>query len=182
MILWKLGHRLAHRIQAKNAATQNISRHMYILSSNLNSNYARGEVNLVKTPHLCAISHRYSLISLVRLERYYGKINREDIDSKIAKGKQMLTDNIEEKRLRMHERKESLVQGIRDKKAKVQEKVKEMEEIVERENILTIPNFLCVARSFLAPYIGYIITCGHYELAFGLLAFAGITDLVRPSN
>lgn len=171
------------RIQAKNALTQNISRHMYMLSSNLDSNYSRGTINLVTTPHyLCAISHKYCLSPSARLDRYYSKINREDINSKIAKSKQMLTDNIEEKRMRMRERKDSLVQGIRDKKTIVKEKVREMEEIVERENILTIPNLLCVARSFLAPYIGYIITCGQYELAFGLLAFAGITDLVRPSN
>lgn len=185
MILSKLAHRLTmanFRIQAKNAVIQNITRHMYILSSNLDLNYYRNTINLSTTKHLCAISHKYSFTPLALHVRDYGKINRRDIDLKIAKSKQMLTDNIEEKRLRMRERKECLVQGIRDKKAKVQEKVKEMEEIVERENILTIPNLLCVARSFLAPYIGYIITCGHYELAFGLLAFAGITDLVRPSN
>lgn len=162
------------RFQAKNAMTQKNLRHMYILSSNLDSNYTRGMITELTTPYLCAISHRYSLTT----SRCYCKFNRDDINSKIAKSKQMLTDNIEKKRLRMRERKESLVQGIRDKKAKVHEKVKEMEEIVERENILTIPNLLCVARSILAPYIGYVITCGHYELAFGLLAFAGITDLV----
>ncbi|XP_031630837.1 probable cardiolipin synthase (CMP-forming) [Contarinia nasturtii] len=68
--------------------------------------------------------------------------------------------------------------GIREKKSKVKEKVREMEEIVERENIFTIPNLLCVTRSFLAPYIGYVITQEHYQLAIGLLAFAGLTDLL----
>lgn len=53
-----------------------------------------------------------------------------------------------------------------------------MEEIVERENIFTIPNLLCVTRSFLAPYIGYVIVQEQYQLAIGLLIFAGLTDLV----
>lgn len=186
MILSKLAHRVtisSFHIHVKNALTQNISRHMHILSSNFNSNYySWSRNNIGPTTNPCGISHKYSLTPLALPGRFYAKINRKDINLKIAKSKQVITDNIEEKRMRMRERKENLVQGIRDKKTKVQEKVKEMEEIVERENILTIPNLLCVARSFLAPYIGYIITCGHYELAFGLLAFAGITDLVRHSN
>lgn len=110
--------------------------------------------------------------------RFYTNIDRKKLSYKLEQSKQLLTDNIELKRLQMRERKEILVQGIRDKKSKVQEKVREMEEIVERENILTIPNFLCVARSFLAPYIGYVIVQEHYQLAIGLLLFAGLTDLV----
>lgn len=111
-------------------------------------------------------------------KRLYSNIDRKNINIKFEKGKQLLTDNIELKRQRMRERKEILVQGIREKKSKVQEKVREMEEIVERENILTIPNLLCVTRSFLAPYIGYVIIQENYQLAIGLLAFAGLTDLV----
>lgn len=110
--------------------------------------------------------------------RFYTNIDRKNLSYKLEKSKKLLTDNIESKKLRMRERKEILVQGIRDKKSKVQEKVREVEEIVERENILTIPNFLCVARSFLAPYIGYVIVQEHYQLAIGLLLFAGLTDLV----
>lgn len=111
--------------------------------------------------------------------RPYANIDRKNLNMKFEKGKQLLTDNIELKRQRIRERKEILVQGIREKKSKVQEKVREMEEIVERENILTIPNLLCVTRSFLAPYIGYVIVQENYQLAIGLLAFAGLTDLVN---
>lgn len=114
-------------------------------------------------------------------KRLYAKIDRKNINIKLEKGKQLLTDNIELKRQRIRERKEILVQGIREKKSKVQEKVREMEEIVERENILTIPNLLCVTRSFLAPYIGYVIVQENYQLAIGLLVFAGLTDLVNNS-
>lgn len=108
----------------------------------------------------------------------YSNINRKDINFKLEKSKQIISDNIELKRQRIRERKEILVQGIRDKKTKVQKTVRDLEGIVERENILTIPNLLCVARSFLAPYIGYVIVQENYQLAIGLLVFAGLTDLV----
>ncbi len=61
----------------------------------------------------------------------------------------------------------------------VKEKVLEkMEEIVERENVFTIPNLLCVGRGVLAPYLGYVIIQQDYALGMGLLVFAGITDVV----
>lgn len=115
-------------------------------------------------------------------KRFYASVDRKNLDLKLEKSKQILTENIELKRQQMRERKEILVQGIRDKKTKVQAKVRQMEEIVERENILTIPNLLCVARGFLSPYIGYVIVQENYQLAIGLLVFAGITDLVRLTN
>lgn len=111
-------------------------------------------------------------------KRFYTNVDRKNLNYKLEKSKQLLT----EKRIKIREHKDILVQGIRNKKSKVQEKVREMEEIVEREklreNILTIPNFLCVARSCLAPYIGYIIVQEDYQLAIGLLFLAGLTDLV----
>lgn len=115
---------------------------------------------------------------LLDQNRFYSNINRKDINFKLEKSKQIISDNIELKRQRIRERKEILVQGIRDKKTKVQKTVRDLEGIVERENILTIPNLLCVARSFLAPYIGYVIVQENYQLAIGLLVFAGLTDLV----
>lgn len=133
---------------------------------------AKSVLNISPMTHFCPI--------LFDQKRFYTNIDRKNLSYKFEKSKQLLTDNIELKRLQIHERKEILVQGIRDKKSKVQEKVREMEEIVERENILTIPNLLCVARSFLAPYIGYVIIQEHYQLAIGLLLFAGLTDLVSP--
>lgn len=115
---------------------------------------------------------------LVGQNRFYSNVDRKNINFKFENSKQILTDNIELKRQRIRERKDVLVKGIRDKKTKVQEKVRDLEELVERENIFTIPNLLCVARSFLAPYIGYVIIQENYQLAIGLLVFAGITDLV----
>lgn len=173
MINSKMAHRISSaisRLNFKNVYRKDVHRHLYILSTNVQSQLPSMEFR-----QNC---YDFKYNSIVP-QRFYSDLNRKGINMKIAKSKQIITDNIEEKRMRMRERKEILVQGIRDKKTKVQEKVKEMEEIVERENILTIPNLLCVARSFLAPYIGHVIICGNYELAIGLLAIAGITDLVR---
>lgn len=114
----------------------------------------------------------------IAMDRFYSNIHRKEIDLKMAKGKKLITDTIEIKRKNLQERKAVLVQELRDKKTKVKEKVKEMEEIVERENILTIPNGLCVCRGILAPYVGYVIVQGDHPLAIGLLVVAGITDLV----
>lgn len=112
------------------------------------------------------------------VSRFYSNIHRKEIDLKVAKGKKLITETIETKRINLQQRKAILVQELRDKKTKVKEKVKEMEEIVERENILTIPNLLCVGRAVLAPYVGYVIVQGDYKLAIGLLVIAGVTDLV----
>ena len=48
-----------------------------------------------------------------------------------------------------------------------------------RENIYTIPNILTVSRIFATPVLGWAILEGNYQLATGLLAYAGLTDLVR---
>lgn len=51
--------------------------------------------------------------------------------------------------------------------------------IVERENVLTVPNLLTVGRAALAPYLFYVVSVqADYGYAMGLLAFAGLTDLL----
>ncbi|XP_007896474.2 cardiolipin synthase (CMP-forming) [Callorhinchus milii] len=46
------------------------------------------------------------------------------------------------------------------------------------ENPWTIPNLLCVARISLSPYLGYLIVHEKFNLALGLFALAGVTDLL----
>ncbi|XP_034938251.1 probable cardiolipin synthase (CMP-forming) [Chelonus insularis] len=54
-----------------------------------------------------------------------------------------------------------------------------MEKIIERENIWTIPNFLCVGRIVSTPYLGYLIIHSQdYHAALWILGFAGFTDLI----
>lgn len=52
-----------------------------------------------------------------------------------------------------------------------------MEEVIERENIWTVPNFLCIGRILTSPYLGYLIVSQDYQVALWLLGLAGITDL-----
>lgn len=141
--------------------------------------------NLVTTPVLIqsVYSEKYrNFLQPVKQQQlqfiqnaFYTGPRRKEFNIKLEKSKKLLTDTIETKRKNLQQKKENLMQEIREKKAKVQEK---MEEYVERENVLTIPNLLCVARGILAPYLGYVIVHEHFTLAISLFAFAGITDLV----
>ncbi|CEG73974.1 Putative CDP-diacylglycerol-glycerol-3-phosphate 3-phosphatidyltransferase [Rhizopus microsporus] len=47
-----------------------------------------------------------------------------------------------------------------------------------RENIYTIPNLLTFGRLLAAPYIGYLILERDYNMALGLFALAGFTDML----
>ncbi|KAJ8652659.1 hypothetical protein O0I10_011666 [Lichtheimia ornata] len=52
------------------------------------------------------------------------------------------------------------------------------ENIPTHENIYTIPNFLTFSRIVSAPFIGYLIMQHDYQLALGVFALAGITDML----
>ncbi|KAF7418625.1 hypothetical protein HZH68_001278 [Vespula germanica] len=66
-------------------------------------------------------------------------------------------------------------------KARILEDIKEtkkkVEGIIERENIWTVPNLLCVGRMVTSPYLSYLILSQDYQVALWLLAFAGVSDL-----
>nr|XP_020511005.1 cardiolipin synthase (CMP-forming) [Labrus bergylta] len=46
------------------------------------------------------------------------------------------------------------------------------------ENPWTIPNFLCVCRIVLAPFLGHLIIEQHFHLSLALFILAGATDLL----
>ncbi|XP_014216298.1 probable cardiolipin synthase (CMP-forming) isoform X2 [Copidosoma floridanum] len=75
-----------------------------------------------------------------------------------------------QKRARRKEIRARLIQDFKQTKQKV-------EEIIERENIYTIPNFLCIGRILTTPGLGYLIVIQDYQLALGLLGLAGLSDL-----
>lgn len=105
--------------------------------------------------------------------------DKKPTNIQLKAGKDLLKNAIVLKREILLEKKDDFVKDMRIRKTKVKEKVREkMEEIVERENVFTIPNLLCVGRGALAPYLGYVIVQQHYALGMGLLVFAGITDIV----
>ncbi|XP_045776665.1 probable cardiolipin synthase (CMP-forming) isoform X2 [Maniola jurtina] len=94
------------------------------------------------------------------------------------KGVEIVRDLKQQKEITEHKfkkKKEHLVKDILETKAKVREKI---EEVVEKENVFTVPNILCMARIAMSPYLGYIILQDNYNLALGLLVFAGITDVL----
>ncbi|KRT81571.1 hypothetical protein AMK59_5989, partial [Oryctes borbonicus] len=68
-----------------------------------------------------------------------------------------------------------LLRDIKDTKDRVKERV---EEIIERENIYTIPNFLCVSRILISPYLGVLVLQAHFHFALVMLGVAAVTDLL----
>jgi len=51
--------------------------------------------------------------------------------------------------------------------------------LMERENIVTVPNLLCLSRIVMSPYIAHlIIHTGNYPWALAAFGYAGITDLL----
>lgn len=103
--------------------------------------------------------------------RQYADSKKRSLHLRTLQGRHILQDVIDKKREIFIERKNVLVEDIH----KVRER---MEEVIERENVLTIPNMLTVGRAILSPYIGYIIVQQNYGTAMGLLIVAGITDLL----
>ncbi|KAB7495459.1 putative cardiolipin synthase (CMP-forming), partial [Armadillidium nasatum] len=68
-----------------------------------------------------------------------------------------------------------IIDNLEEKRAIVKEKV---DDIIERENIWTIPNLLCVGRIVVSPFLCYSVLSSHYTLAFGMFIVAGFTDLI----
>ncbi|XP_013192095.2 probable cardiolipin synthase (CMP-forming) [Amyelois transitella] len=103
----------------------------------------------------------------------------KDTEQRIRlKGEEIVRDIKQHKEItgqKFREKKEHIIKDILETKAKVKEK---LEIVVERENPFTIPNILCMARIAMSPYLGYVILQDNYTLALGLVAFAGITDLL----
>ena len=53
---------------------------------------------------------------------------------------------------------------------------------LERDNLVTVPNLLCVSRIVLAPYVAHLITIGEFEWALGCFVYAGTSDMVRTNR
>lgn len=105
----------------------------------------------------------------------------DDVALKSVKSTDILQEAIEKKKKQLHEKKlqfqEKKLQfqeRVQDTKDRVREKV---EDIIERENIFTIPNFLCIGRIIMSPYLGYVIIQSDFSLAMGILVVAGLTDV-----
>jgi cardiolipin synthase (CMP-forming) len=105
------------------------------------------------------------------------KKSSTNLSVKSVKGAEILQEALEkrkkkyqETKLQFQEKKQQLQDNIRDKKSKV-------EEVIIRENIFTIPNFLCISRIAMSPYLGYTIIHADYKIAMGIMLAAAFTDL-----
>uniref|UniRef100_A0AAG5DBM8 cardiolipin synthase (CMP-forming) n=1 Tax=Anopheles atroparvus TaxID=41427 RepID=A0AAG5DBM8_ANOAO len=93
---------------------------------------------------------------------------------KSVEGTELLQNVLEKNKQLLQEKRDVLVRDIRERKDKVKERV---EEVIERENIATVPNLLCIGRIVASPYLGYVIVQGEFRLAMGMLIVAGLTDM-----
>lgn len=82
-------------------------------------------------------------------------------------------DRIGSARTTLDKRSANILQDLRRTKQKIKMR---MGSLKERENIWTVPNFLCISRIIVTPYMGYLILNQDCELALYLLVFAGFTD------
>lgn len=114
--------------------------------------------------------------SLVHHKLYSQFKKSSNIQLKAIRGKELIKDALEIRKEQLLEKRDVFVKDMRETRSRVKEK---MEEIVERENVMTIPNLLCVGRGLLSPYLAYVVVQQDYTLAMGLLMFAGLTDLVN---
>ena len=105
---------------------------------------------------------------------YCTQIKKNDLAIKTVKRTELFQEALVKKKQQLHEKKQQIKENIRDTRTKVREKV---EEVIERENIFTIPNALCIGRIIMSPYLGYVIVQGDFSLAMGLMVAAGFTDL-----
>lgn len=115
---------------------------------------------------------------------YSTQIKKNDLALKTVQSTEILQEAIEKKKQQLHEKKlqfqekklqfQERVQDTKDRIESVREKV---EDIIERENIFTIPNFLCIGRIIMSPYLGYVIIHSNFSLAMGILVVAGLTDV-----
>ncbi|XP_065343032.1 probable cardiolipin synthase (CMP-forming) [Cloeon dipterum] len=87
---------------------------------------------------------------------------------------QMKKDQFLEREKRLRATGQNILNDIRETK----DKMKERMGVIERENIWTIPNILCISRIVASPYLGYLIVQGDFPMALGVFTIAGITDLL----
>lgn len=76
---------------------------------------------------------------------------------------------------RIKDRGNVILKDIEETKKRVKEKV---EGIIEKENVYTIPNFLCVSRILISPYLGMLIVQADFQFALAVLGVAAFTDLL----
>uniref|UniRef100_A0A1B6CPN7 cardiolipin synthase (CMP-forming) n=1 Tax=Clastoptera arizonana TaxID=38151 RepID=A0A1B6CPN7_9HEMI len=148
--------------------------------------YGSKHFSHTKKPIITKVVGRQDLIQKVFQEKQHklhltelklrksGKLMLDDLKGTKTKIKKKITD-LQQTELKIRKSGRLMLEDIKETKAKMKEK---MEEVIERENIFTVPNLLCVTRIVLSPYLGYLIINQDFEIALGVVAFAAVTDLL----
>lgn len=112
-------------------------------------------------------------------------VKKPNFQMKTARSAELIQNVIDQKKKSWQEKKDDiqkfktkLADDIKEKKEKVKEVRERVETVIERENVMTIPNLLCLGRVALTPYLGYVIVQGDFTLGMGILVVAGITDML----
>nr|CAD7575500.1 unnamed protein product [Timema californicum] len=124
--------------------------------------------NLCLQPH-SKILGSYSKLVVCR------KYSSKSEDQKDIKNRDIVHEVLQRKKERLKETGQLIIKDIKETRDKMKEK---MEEVIERENIWTIPNLLCILRIGFSPLLGYFIVQSDFNLALALLTLAGISDVV----
>lgn len=106
---------------------------------------------------------------------YFATKYSTDVKKELQVKSVKIQDVLQKNKQLLQERKNILVQDIRERKERVKERV---DQVIERENIFTVPNLLCIGRCALAPYLSYVIIQNDFTFAMGLLVAAAISDWV----
>lgn len=122
---------------------------------------------LLRSRYCLAVSERWLLKRCVTLlgQRVYHGDTENRQGNEVSARKRPLSGKV----LR-----ERLIRDIRHTKER-------MEEVIERENIWTVPNFLCIGRILTSPYLGYLIISQDYQVEYSLIRLVSIFCLPRST-
>jgi len=119
---------------------------------------------------------RYKNVSLQNeMKRQFCGCRHLNVESKILSPVPSTVEKFQITKKIIEDTKSNIIEDIQDTKNIVRVKV---DTIIQKENIFTIPNALCVFRVAASPVLVYLVVTSSYSAALGLFLFAGFTDLM----
>lgn len=142
-------------------------RHYILIKKNWKNNFIRTNNELINiSRHECVKTDKKE--TLINSDKNV----REKIYQNVFEHNK---ERFRETEQKFREKSTVIIKDIKEAKNKMKER---MEEVIERENIYTIPNVLCVSRIAMTPYLGLLIVQSNFDLALAILGLAALTDLL----